>query len=149
VPLNGKYEPSTQKWVRDQVAAYEGSGGVERTTFRGMPVVVVTMWGAKSGTIRKTPVMRVERDGKYALVASQGGAPAHPQWYHNVVADPRVEVQDGPRRQDMVARQVTGDEKALWWALAVQAYPDYAAYQEKTDRDIPVLVLEPAPDGGH
>ncbi|MEU8138889.1 nitroreductase family deazaflavin-dependent oxidoreductase [Streptodolium elevatio] len=147
MPLDGTYEPSTQKWVRDQVAAYEESGGVEGTTFRGMPVVVLTTRGARSGVLRKTPVMRVEREGKYAVVASQGGAPTHPQWYHNLSADPRVELQDGPRRQDMVARQVTGDEKLAWWVLAVQAYPDYAEYQEKTDRDIPVLVLEPVPDG--
>lgn len=148
MPLKGEYEPSAQKWVRDHVAAYEGSGGLESTTFRGMPVVVLTTRGASSGKLRKTPVMRVEHGGAYAVVASQGGAPRHPQWYHNLVADPRVELQDGPRRQDMKARQATGDEKAAWWARAVAAYPDYADYQEKTDREIPVFVLETAP-GGH
>lgn len=148
MPLKGEYEPSAQKWVRDHVAAYEGSGGLESTTFRGMPVVVLTTRGASSGKLRKTPVMRVEHGGAYAVVASQGGAPRHPQWYHNLVADPRVELQDGPRRQDMKARQATGDEKAAWWARAVAAYPDYADYQEKTNREIPVFVLETAP-GGH
>ncbi|GAA4991045.1 nitroreductase family deazaflavin-dependent oxidoreductase [Yinghuangia aomiensis] len=147
MPLTGEYVPSTQKWVRNQVEAYESSGGVEGTTFRGMPVVVLTTRGAKSGVLRKTPVMRVVHNGAYAVVASQGGAPVHPQWYHNLAADPRAELQDGPRRQDMAAREVTGDEKTLWWARAVEAYPDYAEYQEKTDREIPVLVLERVPDG--
>lgn len=145
MPLTGEYEPSTQKWVRDQVELYEGSGGTEGTDMRGMPVVIVTSRGARSGKIRKTPVMRVEHDGVYAVVASRGGAPTHPLWYHNLVADPHVELQDGPVRQDMVAREVTGDEKATWWKRAVQAYPDYADYQTKTDRQIPVLVLEPSP----
>lgn len=111
---------------------------------RGMPVIVLTTRGAKSGKIRKSPLMRVEHEGTYAAVASLGGAPQHPVWYHNVVADPRVELQDGPVRRDMTAREVTGEEKALWWARAVAAYPDYADYQEKTDRRIPVFELEPA-----
>lgn len=144
MPLHGDYAPSPEKWVRDQVELYEGSGGTEGTTLRGMPVVVLTTRGAKSGRVRKSPLMRVEHDGTYAVVASLGGAPKHPVWYHNLVADPRVELQDGPVRQDMTAREVTGEEKALWWDRAVGAYPDYADYQEKTDREIPVFVLEPA-----
>ncbi|NUK13064.1 nitroreductase family deazaflavin-dependent oxidoreductase [Streptomyces lunaelactis] len=144
MPLEGEYEPSPHQWVRDQVALFEGSGGTKGTTMRGMPVIILTTRGAKSGKIRKAALMRVEHRGTYAVVASLGGAPKHPVWYHNVVADPRVELQDGPVRQDMTARQVTGEEKAQWWERAVAAYPDYAAYQEKTDRQIPVFVLEPA-----
>ncbi|MGW3623034.1 nitroreductase family deazaflavin-dependent oxidoreductase [Streptomyces sp. NPDC000880] len=144
MPLEGEYEPSPEKWVRDQVEMYERSGGTKGTTMRGMPVIVLTTRGAKSGKIRKSPLMRVEHDGTYAVVASLGGAPKHPVWYHNVVADPRVELQDGPVRKDMKAREVTGDEKALWWERAVAAYPDYADYQKKTDREIPVFVVEPA-----
>ncbi|MFG2138171.1 nitroreductase family deazaflavin-dependent oxidoreductase [Streptomyces sp. NPDC048650] len=147
MPLQGEYEPSPAQWVRDQVELYEGSGGKEGTTMRGMPVVVLTTRGAKSGKIRKSPLMRVAHDGAYAVVASMGGAPKHPVWYHNIVADPRVELQDGPVRQDMTAREVTGEEKAQWWARAVDAYPDYADYQKKTDRQIPVFVLEPATTG--
>ena len=109
-----------------------------------MPVIVVTSRGAKSGKLRKNPLMRVEHDGKYAAVASIGGAPKHPVWYYNLTADPHVEVQDGPVKQDMIAREVTGEEKAQWWVRAVAAYPDYADYQAKTDREIPVFVLEPA-----
>ncbi|MGN9844609.1 nitroreductase family deazaflavin-dependent oxidoreductase [Nonomuraea sp. H19] len=156
MPLKGEYEPSRAQFVRDQVELYESSGGTQGTTLgvlvsreedeklRDLPVVILTTMGAKSGKIRKTPVMRVEHDGAYAVVASMGGAPTHPVWYHNVVADPRVELQDGPVRQDMLAREVTGDEKAVWWARAVEAFPDYAEYQKNTDRQIPVLVLEPA-----
>lgn len=143
MPLEGEYEPSPAKWVRDQVETYESSGGTKGTTMRGMPVIVLTTRGAKSGRIRKSPLMRVEHEGRYAVVASLGGAPKHPVWYHNVVADPRVELQDGPVRKDMKAREVTGDEKALWWERAVAAYPDYADYQKKTDREIPVFVVEP------
>ncbi|MCT2542974.1 MULTISPECIES: nitroreductase family deazaflavin-dependent oxidoreductase [Streptomyces] len=144
MPLQGEYEPSPEQWVRDQVELFESSGGTEGTTMRGMPVIILTTLGAKSGKIRKTPLMRVEHDGKYAVVASQGGAPKHPVWYHNIVADPRVELQDGPLRQDMNAREATGEEKDLWWGRAVEAFPDYADYQQKTDRQIPVFVLEPA-----
>ena len=143
MPLAGEYEPSTQKWVRDQVELYEGSGGTEGTTLRGMPVVVVTSRGAKSGKLRKNPVMRVENGGRYAVVASKGGSPTHPVWYYNLVADPHVELQDGPVKMDMTARVVTGEEKASWWERAVAAYPDYADYQKKTAREIPVFVLEP------
>ncbi|MEU6017602.1 nitroreductase family deazaflavin-dependent oxidoreductase [Streptomyces sp. NPDC047515] len=144
MPLKGEYEPSPAQWVRDQVELFESSGGSEGTMMRGLPVIILTTRGARSGKIRKTPLMRVEHDGAYAVVASQGGAPEHPVWYHNVVADPRVELQDGPVRQDMNAREVTGEEKALWWQRAVDAFPDYADYQLKTDRQIPVFVLEPA-----
>ncbi|MGO9029763.1 MAG: nitroreductase family deazaflavin-dependent oxidoreductase [Acidimicrobiales bacterium] len=146
MPLTGEYEPSTAEWVRDQVAQYEGSGGTEGTTLRGMPVIILTTRGATSGKIRKTPLMRVEHDGHYAVVASKGGAPEHPVWYRNIVADPHVELQDGPQKWDMVARELSGDEKALWWDRAVAAYPDYADYQKKTDRVIPVFVLEPVAD---
>ncbi|EMF01186.1 nitroreductase family deazaflavin-dependent oxidoreductase [Streptomyces mobaraensis NBRC 13819 = DSM 40847] len=144
MPLEGEYEPSPEQWVRDQVEQYESSGGTEGTTLRGMPVVVLTTRGAKSGKLRKTPLMRVEHEGRYAVVASQGGAPKHPVWYHNLKADPRAELQDGPLRQDMTAREVTGEEKARWWERAVAAYPDY---QKKTDREIPVFVLERVPEG--
>src|SRR5688572_1197414 len=123
MPLDGEYEPSTWQWVREQVELYESSGGTEGTTMRGMPVVVVTSRGAKSGKLRKTPLMKVEHDGRYAAIASQGGAPEHPSWYYNLVADPRVELQDGPVRQDMVARRIEGDERAEWWRRAVAAFP--------------------------
>ncbi|MFD8456118.1 nitroreductase family deazaflavin-dependent oxidoreductase [Streptomyces antimycoticus] len=147
MPLQGEYEPSPEKFVRDQVELYESSGGTEGTTMLGMPVVLLTTRGAKSGKIRKTPLMRVEHNGTYAVVASLGGSAKHPVWYFNVLGDPRVELQDGPVRQDMTAREVTGEEKALWWERAVEAFPDYADYQKKTDRQIPVFVLEPAPAG--
>jgi deazaflavin-dependent oxidoreductase (nitroreductase family) len=146
MPVDGDYEPSTQAWVRDQVDAYEGSGGTQGTTLRdtGLPVVIITNRGASSGKVRKTPVMRVEHDGSYAAVASRGGAPTHPQWYYNLRENPRVELQDGTSRQDMTAREVTGDERAKWWERAVEAYPPYAEYQQRTTRQIPVFVLEPA-----
>jgi len=143
MPLTGEYEPSPSKWASDQVEKYESSGGTEGTSMRGMPVVILTTRGATSGKLRKAPLMRVEHDGAYAVVASLGGAPKNPVWYHNVVADPAVELQDGPVKQDMVAREVTGDEKAVWWQRAVEAFPDYADYQRKTEREIPVFVLEP------
>ena len=144
MPLEGEYEPSTQQWVRDQVDTYERSGGTEGTTMRGMPVIILTSKGARTGTLRKTPLMRVEHDGRYAAVASLGGAPTHPVWYHNLVAEPRVELQDGPVKRDMVAREVSGAERDEWWERSVAAYPDYADYQAKTERRIPVFVLEPA-----
>ena len=143
MPLHGEYEPSPEKWVRDQVELYETSGGTKCTTLRGMPVIVLSTLGAKSGMIRKAPLMRVEHDGRYAAVASLGGSPKNPVWYANVVAHPLVEVQDGPSRQDMTAREITGEEKDLWWERAVAAYPPYADYQKKTDRVIPVFLLEP------
>ena len=143
MPLTGVYEPSADARSREQVELIERSGGREGTTLNGMPVVVLTMRGAKSGKIRKTPLMRVEHDGRYAVVASLAGAPHHPSWYYNLRADPRVELQDGPVRKDMIAREVTGEEKTLWWNRAVEAFPPYAEYQAKTDREIPVFVLEP------
>jgi deazaflavin-dependent oxidoreductase (nitroreductase family) len=142
--LSGEYEPSPEQWVRDQVAAYESSGGTEATTLRGVPVVVVTSVGARSGKLRKNPVMRVEHDGAYALVASKGGAPSHPTWYHNLVAHPRIELQDGPDRREYTVRVADGEERETWWARAVEVWPDYASYQEKTDREIPLFVAEPA-----
>ncbi|HLR84225.1 MAG TPA: nitroreductase family deazaflavin-dependent oxidoreductase [Nocardioidaceae bacterium] len=141
--LRGEYAPSPSEWVRNQVENYESSGGTEGTTMRGKPVIILTTRGAKSGKIRKTPLMRVEHDGEYAVVASQGGAPTHPQWFHNVKSDPNVELQDGPTKQPMVAREATGDERVTWWQRAVAAWPDYADYQTKTDRTIPVFVLSP------
>jgi deazaflavin-dependent oxidoreductase (nitroreductase family) len=143
MPLDGEYEPSTAKWVRDQVAEYEGSGGESGTTLRdtGWPVVVVTNRGNKSGKLRKTPLMRVEHDGEYALVASMGGAPTHPVWYYNLVADPEsIAIQDGPVVFDANVRELSGDERAQWWERAVAAYPPYAEYQAKTERTIPVFL---------
>jgi len=144
MPLQGEYEPSSQQWVRDQVQEYESSGGTRATTLRGVPVIVVTSIGAKSGKLRKNPVMRVEHDGHYAAVASKGGAPAHPDWYRNLFEQPLVEVQDGPARADFHARVLDGAEREEWWERAVEVWPDYAEYQTKTDRQIPVFVLEPA-----
>lgn len=143
MPLTGEYAPSTSDWARQQVELYESSGGTQGTTLRDRPVVVLWTLGARSGKIRKTPLMRVEHDGQYAVVASLGGAPQHPVWYHNLVEHPLVELQDGPVRQDYTAREVTGEERDLWWQRAVEAWPDYAAYQEKTERVIPVFVLTP------
>ncbi|MGW1590907.1 nitroreductase family deazaflavin-dependent oxidoreductase [Streptomyces sp. NPDC002386] len=145
MPLEGEYEPSPTQWVREQVELYESSGGTEGTTLRdtGLPVIVLTTRGARSGKIRKTPLMRVEHDGRYAAVASLGGAPKHPVWYFNVKSDPHVELQDGAAKQDMRAREITGAEKAEWWERAVAAFPPYADYQRKTSREIPVFVLEP------
>jgi deazaflavin-dependent oxidoreductase (nitroreductase family) len=142
MPLTGEYEPSPNQHTREQVELYESSGGTQGTTLRGMPVVILTHRGARSGRLRKTPLMRVEHEGAYAIVASLGGAPQHPVWYHNLVADPHVELQDGPVVQDYVAREVHGPEREQWWARAVAAYPDYADYAQRTERLIPVLVLE-------
>lgn len=146
MPLDGEYVPSPRQWVRDQVKLFESSGGTEGITLldTGLPVVIVTNTGAKTGKVRKTPLMRVEHDGRYAAVASMGGAPKHPVWYYNLRANPRVELQDGPKRLDMIARETTGAERAQWWERAVAAYPPYAEYQTKTSRQIPVFVLEPA-----
>jgi deazaflavin-dependent oxidoreductase (nitroreductase family) len=148
MPISGEYEPSPRGWVRDQVELFEGSGGTQGTTLQdtGLPVVVVTNLGARTGKVRKTPLMRVEHDGRYAAVASQGGSPKHPVWYYNLRAHPRVELQDGPTRQEMVARELTGSERDQWWERAVAAYPPYAEYQTRTERQIPVFVLEPAAD---
>jgi F420H(2)-dependent quinone reductase len=145
MPLNGEYAPSPRSWVRDQVELFENSGGAEGTTLldTGLPVVIVTNLGARTGKVRKTPLMRVEHDGRYAAVASLGGAPKNPVWYYNLKANPRVDLQDGPKRSDMVARELGGSERAEWWDRAVAAYPPYAEYQTKTSRQIPVFLLEP------
>ncbi|MGW4869881.1 nitroreductase family deazaflavin-dependent oxidoreductase [Streptomyces chartreusis] len=149
MPLEGEYEPSPTDWVRKQVELYESSGGTQGTTLMntGMPVILLTTRGVRSGKLRKTPLMRVEHEGRYAAVASLGGAPKHPVWYHNVKADPHVELRDGTELSDMRAREVTGAEKAEWWERAVAAYPPYAEYQQKTDRVIPLFVLEPFDEG--
>lgn len=141
--LEGEYEPSPWQWVRDQVETYERTGGREANTLRdtGLPIIIVTTRGARSGKLRKTALMRVEHDGEYALVASMGGAPKHPVWYFNLKADPTaVMVQDGPEPWDAEVREVEGDERAAWWERAVAAFPPYADYQEKTERRIPVFI---------
>jgi F420H(2)-dependent quinone reductase len=141
--LQGDYAPSPAQWVREQVEAYERSGGEEANTLRdtGLPVIVVTMRGNKSGKVRKIALMRVEHDGEYALVASKGGAPTHPVWYFNLKANPdEVTIQDGPRPFEARVRELSGDERATWWARAVAAYPPYAEYQTRTDREIPVFL---------
>lgn len=143
MPLTGEYAPSTSDWARKQAEAYESSGGAEATSLQGKPVILLTTKGAKTGKLRKTPLMRVEHDGEYAVVASLGGAPKHPVWYYNIVAEPHVELRDGTVNKDYTAREVFGEEKALWWDRAVQVWPDYAEYQTKTDRQIPVFVLTP------
>jgi deazaflavin-dependent oxidoreductase (nitroreductase family) len=148
MPLDGEYEPSPSQWVRDQVEEYERSGGERANTLRdtGLPIIVVTTRGNKSGKIRKFALMRVEHDGEYALVASKGGAPEHPLWYRNLVADPTaVTIQDGPQPFDAQVREVAGAERDAWWERAVAAYPPYAEYQTKTERRIPVLVATPRP----
>jgi deazaflavin-dependent oxidoreductase (nitroreductase family) len=146
MPVDGEYEPSAQAWVRDQVEAYEKSGGREANTLRdtGLPVIVVTMRGRRSGKVRKIALMRVEHDGEYAFVASKGGAPEHPEWYHNLVEHPdEVMVQDGPEPFDATVREVEGAEREEWWRRSVEAFPTYAEYQARTDRQIPVLVASP------
>ncbi|MFE7558379.1 nitroreductase family deazaflavin-dependent oxidoreductase [Kitasatospora sp. NPDC057500] len=150
MPLEGEYEPSPVQWIREQVELYESSGGTRGTTLRdtGLPVVVVTMRGAKSGRIRKIPLMRVEHEGRYAAVASKGGFPQHPEWYFNLRADPRVDLQDGSERRGMTARELAGEERDQWWRRAVAAFPPYAEYQEKAHRVIPVFVLEPEQPSG-
>ena len=143
MPLTGEYEPSPSDWARKQAELFESSRGAEANTMKGKPIILLTTVGAKSGKLRKTPLMRVEHEGSYAAVASQGGAPTHPTWYANLVAHPDVEVQDGPQKWDMRAREVQGEERAAWWERAVAAFPSYADYQDKTERQIPVFVLEP------
>lgn len=141
MPLTGVWEPGNADWATKQVRAFEASDGQEANTLRGVPIVVVTMAAKTPGVLRKIPVMRVEHDGEYAVVASKGGAPAHPGWYHNLVRSPHVELQDGGVRRDYVARLVDGAERDAWWARAVAVWPDYAGYQAKTDRVIPVFVV--------
>jgi deazaflavin-dependent oxidoreductase (nitroreductase family) len=143
MPLTGEYEPGTANWAREQVELYESSGGTKGTTLRGLPVIVLSTIGARSGKLRKTPLMRVEHDGEYAVVASLGGAPKHPVWYYNLLAESHVELQDAEVKRDYSAREVHGAEKAEWWKRAVAAYPPYADYQNKTEREIPVFVLTP------
>ena len=146
MPIEGEYEPSSLDWVRDQVEAYERTGGKEANTLHdtGLPVIIVTTRGARSGKVRKLALMRVEHEGEYALVASKGGVPEHPDWYRNMKADPHVMIQDGPAPFDAVAEEVSGEEKAAWWERAVAAYPPYADYQKATERPIPVLVARRA-----
>ena len=144
MPLVGEYEPSPSQWARDQAELYERSGGTEGTTLKGRPVIVLTSKGARTGKIRKTPLMRVEHDGEYALVASQGGLPKHPVWYYNLKADPEaVTIQDGATPFDARVRELTGEERVAWWERAVAAYPPYAEYQQRTERQIPVFVATP------
>jgi deazaflavin-dependent oxidoreductase (nitroreductase family) len=143
MPLDGEFELSPEGWVRDQTEKILETGTTTAVQIMDRPVILLTTRGAKSGKLRKVPLMRVEHDGTYAIVASLGGAPQHPVWYHNVKANPQVELQDDTVTKDYTAREVTGDEKALWWERAVAAYPEYENYQKKTDRQIPVFVLEP------
>jgi deazaflavin-dependent oxidoreductase (nitroreductase family) len=143
MPLEGEFELSPTGWVRDQTEKIFETGTTESVDIGGRAVILLTTRGAKTGKLRKVPLMRVEHDGEYAIVASLGGAPKHPVWYFNVQADPHVELQDGTVTKDYDAREVTGEEKALWWKRAVDAFSDYADYQRKTDREIPVFVLTP------
>ncbi len=145
MPIEGEYEPSTWDWVNDQVETYERTGGREANTLRdtGIPVIIVTCRGRRSGKIRKFALMRVEHGGEYALVASKGGAPDHPGWYHNLVANPYASIQDGEAPHDFTVETVDGDERQSWWDRAVSIYPPYAEYQDKTDRAIPVFVARP------
>lgn len=145
MPLHGEYEPSTWDWVREQVETYERTGGQEANTLRdtGIPIVIITGRGAKSGKLRKFALMRVEHEGEYALVASKGGSPENPGWYYNLLAEPLVEIQDGPEPHDYMTEVVEGDERATWWERAVEVFPNYAEYAERTDRQIPVFVARP------
>ena len=146
MPLTGEYAPSTVDWVREHVEHYESSGGTDGATFQGFPIVLLTSVGAKSGKLRKNPLIRVEHDGEYLAVASNGGEPKHPVWYYNLIGNPRVDLRDGTVTGDYTAREVTGDEKAVWWARALAVQPEYAVYRERTDREIPLFVLTPVGD---
>ncbi len=143
MPLSGEYAPGTSDWARENAELYMSSGGTQGTALNGMAVILLTTVGAKTGKLRKTPLMRVESGGEYAVVASLGGAPKNPVWYYNLKANPKAELQDGTVTGDYEAREVFGDEKAVWWERAVEAYPPYADYQDKTERQIPVFVLTP------
>ncbi|MFF4607351.1 nitroreductase family deazaflavin-dependent oxidoreductase [Streptomyces sp. NPDC001339] len=143
MPLEGEYEPGALGWANEQAALYERSGGAEGNTLEGKPVVVMTSVGAKSGKLRKNPLMRVEHAGRYAAVASKGGSPENPGWYNNLLTQPHVELQDGPVKKDYRARLASGEERALWWERAIAVWPAYDEYQKKTDRQIPVFVLTP------
>src|SRR2546422_1294331 len=143
--LQGQYEPSPSDRVRQQVARYEATNGKEGGTLEGRPVVILTSKGTKTGKIRKTPLIRIEQDGTYAVVASNGGAPRHPLWYHNVTAHPLVQLQDGETIQWMRARELSGEEKARWWALADARWPHFPEYRARAPREIPVPALDAAP----
>ncbi|MBA8817534.1 deazaflavin-dependent oxidoreductase (nitroreductase family) [Microbacterium halimionae] len=143
MPLTGEYKPSTSEWARTQAEQYEASNGTEANELRGVPIIVLTSVGAKSGGLRKTALMRVEHEGKYLVVASKGGAPEAPAWYWNVVKNAHVELQDGAVTRDYMARELSGEERALWWERAVAVWPDYNEYQKKTEREIAIFVLEP------
>jgi deazaflavin-dependent oxidoreductase (nitroreductase family) len=143
MPLTGEYAPSTSQWARTQAELFEKTGGAEGNTLKGRPIILLTSVGAKSGKLRKTPLMRVEHEGEYAVVASKGGAPEHPVWYYNLVAHPLVELQDGAVKKDYLSRIATGEERDLWWERAVATWPSYADYATRTDREIPVFVLTP------
>ncbi|MBA2322229.1 MAG: nitroreductase family deazaflavin-dependent oxidoreductase [Deltaproteobacteria bacterium] len=143
MPLEGQYAPGKSAWARNQAEQFEASRGAEKGMLKGKPIVVVTSVGAQTGKLRKTALMRVEHDGSYAVVASKGGAAKHPRWYYNLKANPHVELQDGSRTGGYRAHEATGAEKAEWWARAVKVWPDYAGYQKRTERQIPVFVLEP------
>ena len=143
MPLTGEYQPSTSEWARTQAERFEASGGAEANLLRGVPIIVLTTVGAKSGALRKTALMRVEHDGRYAVVASKGGAPDEPRWGENMRRHPHVELQDGAVKRDYLARELSGDERAEWWARATAVWPDYDVYQTKTDRQIALFVLEP------
>jgi deazaflavin-dependent oxidoreductase (nitroreductase family) len=143
MPLSGEYKPSTADWARTQAERYEESGGAEANLLRGVPIIVLTSVGAKTGGLRKTALMRVEHDGRYLVVASKGGHPVAPSWYWNVRNNPHVELQDGPVKRDYRARELSGDERTEWWARAVEVWPDYDVYQTRTDRQIAVFLLEP------
>jgi deazaflavin-dependent oxidoreductase (nitroreductase family) len=141
--LSGEYLPSTSEWARQQAEAFEASGGQEAAELRGVPIIVLTTVGAKTGGLRKTALMRVEHDGKYAVVASKGGAPEHPAWFYNLVKNPRVALQDGDVKKEYDAHQAEGAEREEWWGYATEVWPDYDEYQKKTERRIEVFVLEP------
>lgn len=143
MPLTGEYAPSPSEWAREQAETYEATNGAEGNLLRGVPIVVYTSVGASSGKLRKTPLMRVEHDGRYLAVASKGGAPDHPAWYRNFLTSPFVEVQDGAQRLDCSVRELEGAEREEWWARALEVWPDYAEYQRNTERLIPLLLLTP------
>ncbi len=143
MPLKGEYQPSSSDWARQQGELFERSNGVEDNTLLGCPIVLLTAVGARSGKLRKTPLMRVEHNGEYAAVASPSGTFSHPMWYYNLKQHPLVELQDGAVKRDYQAREVTGDERVIWWERAVRVFPDYAEYQEKTTGEIPVFALTP------
>jgi deazaflavin-dependent oxidoreductase (nitroreductase family) len=143
MPLTGEYKPSTSDWARKQAERFEASDGAEANLLRGKPIIVLTSIGAKTGALRKTALMRVEHEGRYLVVASKGGHPEPPAWYWNVRKNPHVELQDGAVKRDYIARELEGDERAEWWERALEVWPDYASYQERTERLIAVFLLEP------